>query len=101
MTPNGIKSLYRFYQQKIDKLNNWQKNNENKYLTLIHTDESKNIVKKHEKIWSKIKDLIRSTNNKSDGCGEKFMKIKFNSDDNLPLRKILEFHSTVKVVKSV
>ena len=38
------------------------------------------------KIWSKMKDLIRSKNNNSDKYGEKYTKIKFNSDDDLPLK---------------
>ena len=33
--------------------------NENKYLTLVATDESKEKIKKHKKLWSKIRYLIR------------------------------------------
>ena len=33
--------------------------NENKYLTLVTTDESKEKIKKHKEIWSKIRYLIR------------------------------------------
>ena len=32
---------------------------------------------------------------------EKYMKIKFNSDDNLPLRKTLELFGIITVAKSV
>ena len=46
--------------------------------------------KKYEEMWSKIRDLIRSiTNNSDDDYDEKFMKSKFNSDEDLPLNKIL------------
>ena len=41
----------------------------------------------YEEIWSKVKHFNRSTNKSPDGYNEKNMKIKFNSDDNLPLRK--------------
>ena len=34
--------------------------NGNKYLTLVSTIESKEIIKKYEELWSKIRDLIRS-----------------------------------------
>ena len=34
--------------------------NENKYLTLVPTNESKEITKKYKELWSKIRDLIRS-----------------------------------------
>ena len=36
---------------------------------------------------SKIRDLIRSATKKSDDYDEKYMKIKFNLDDELPLNK--------------
>ena len=35
----------------------------------------------------KIKDLIRSITNTLDDYDEKYMRIKFNSDKNLPLNK--------------
>ena len=34
--------------------------NENKYLTIVSTDESKEKIKKYEELWIKIRDLIRS-----------------------------------------
>ena len=42
------------------------------------------------KNWTKIRDLIRSKTNILNDCDEKFVKIKFNSDDDLPLKKTLE-----------
>ena len=56
----------------------------------LNTDEAKKAVKKYEKLLKEIKDLIRSINNNPHDSGEKYMKIKLNSDDNLPLKKILE-----------
>ena len=43
-----------------------------------------------------MRDLFRSTNNKSDD--KKFMKIKLNSDKYLPLKKTLELHNMIIVV---
>ena len=43
------------------------------------------------------KNLIRSTNNNSDYYNERDVKIKFNSDDDLPLKRTLEFHNTCKI----
>ena len=40
---------------------------------------------------SKIRYLIRSIANNSDNYDKKFMKIKFNSGDNLSLKKTLKF----------
>ena len=56
--------------------------------------------KQYEELWIKIKDLIRSTKN-SDDYGEKYMKIKFNSDDELPLNKTIGIHTMTIVVRAV
>ena len=45
--------------------------NKNKYVTLIPTNESKEIIKKYEELWSKIIDLISSTTKKSGSYDEK------------------------------
>ena len=60
--------------------------NKNKYLTLVPANEIKEVIKEYEELWSKNRDLIRSVNKNSDDYDEKYMKIKFNSDD-LPLNK--------------
>ena len=46
--------------------------------------------KKYEKLWNKIRDLIRSITKNLDAYDEKYMKIKFNSDYELPLNKTIE-----------
>ena len=54
---NIVKSLYLL----INKINGYiEESNENKYLTLVPTDESKDILKTHEELWTKIRDLVRS-----------------------------------------
>ena len=65
--------------------------NKSKYLTLVPTNESKEKIKKYEELWSNIKDLIRSITKNSDDYDEKYMKIKFNSDDVIALNKTIEF----------
>ena len=52
-------------------------------------------------MWSKIRDLIRSITKKSDNYDEKYIKIKFNSDDELPLNKTIEIPSMTIVVRAV
>ena len=39
--------------------------------------------------------------NNSDNYNEKYIKIKINSDDDLPLKKTLELHNMIIVVRSV
>ena len=62
----------------------FEKSNENNYLTLVPTNENKEKCIIYEELWSKIRNFIRSINKNSDYYGEKYMKIKFNSDDKFP-----------------
>ena len=50
---------------------------------------------------NKIRDLIGSITENSDDCDEKYMKIKFDSDDDLPLNKMLEIQNATIVVRAV
>ena len=67
-------------------------------MILVPTDDT---LKKYEEMWSKIKDLIRSITNTSHDYDEKYIKIKFNSDSDLPLNKTLKLYNMVIVVRSV
>ena len=40
-------------------------------------------IKNYKELWSKIRDVIRSITKNSDDYDGKYMKIKFNSDDEL------------------
>ena len=75
--------------------------NGNKYLTLVPTNESKEKIKKYEGLWIKIRDLIRPVTKKSDDYDEKCIKIKFDSDDKLPLHKTIEIPVIVIVVRAM
>ena len=52
-------------------------------------------------MWIKIRDLIRSINKNSDDYDEKYMKIKFNSDDELPLNKKLKIPTIAIVFRAI
>ena len=52
-------------------------------------------------MWSNIRDLIRSVTKSSDDYDEKYMKIKFNSDDQSPLNKTIDIPSMIIVVRPV
>ena len=56
---------------------------------LVPTDESKGIIKNYEKPWSKIRDLIRSITKNAGDYDEKYVKIKFDFDNDLPLNKTI------------
>ena len=69
-------------------------------MTLVPTNESKEKIKKYEEPWSKIRDFIRSITKNSDDYDEKYIKIKFNSDDKLSLNKMIEIPSMIIVVRA-
>ena len=73
----------------------------NKYLTLFSTDKNKEVLIKYTELWDKVKNVIKKINHKPDEYDEKYMKIKFNSDDNLSLNKILKIHNMAIAVRSV
>ena len=52
-------------------------------------------------IWNQIRVLIRSITNTSDYYDGKYIKIKFNQEDDLHMKKKLELHNMVIVVRSV
>ena len=70
-------------------------------LTLVSADESKNIVRKYGELWTSTRDLNRSNTSSSDNYYEKYMKIKLNSDDDLPLQKTLKLHNMLTFVRSI
>ena len=49
---------------------------------------------------SKIKDVIRSITKNADVDDVKYMQIKFNSDDELPLNKTIETPSKIIIVRA-
>ena len=79
-----------------------EENNGNKYLVFDSTDENKEVLKKHSDVWDGIKNKIKAINGGEKNDYEKdYMKIKFNSDDDLPLNKPLKFHNMTITIRSV
>ena len=81
-----------------------EEKNGNKYLTFASTDKNKKVLEKYKKLWDEIKHHIKTINGgecNSTECNcvesgeyrKDFMKIKFNSEDNLRLNKILKLHN--------
>ena len=55
------------------------------------TDKNKELLEKYTELQDKIKYLIKITNEGEAGEYDKdFKKVKFESDDNLPLNKTLK-----------
>ena len=73
-----------------------EEENRNKYLVFDSTDENKELLKKYTDVWDGIKYKIKTINGgRENGYGKYYLKIKFNSDDDLPLNKPLKFHAMI------
>ena len=84
---DGVNSLYLVfndvdaYVECID---------ENKYLGFTLTNKNREALENYKELWSEIKDEIETIRGIEPIRYEKdFMKIKFESNDDLPLGKIL------------
>ena len=76
--------------------------NENKYLIFESTGENKKLLKKCNDVFNGIMDEIKTINGgKENNYKKDYMKIKSNSDDNLPLNKPLKFHNMTITIRSV
>ena len=78
-----------------------EEKNENKYLIFDATDENKELLKKYSDVSSGIKNKIEAISSGECDYEKDFMKIKFNSDDDLPLNKPLKFHMMTIIIRSV
>ena len=80
-----------------------EEKNGNKYLTFDNSiTENKALLKNYTDVWDGIKNEIKAIN----GCKENdyvkdYMKIKFNSDDDLLLNKPLKIHPMTIIIISV
>ena len=85
----------------IDKIiGHIKKNNGNKYLVFDSDDKNKEVLKKYNEFWDGIKNETWKAWKASE-YDKDFKKIKFNSDDNLPLNKTLKLHNMTLVIRSV
>ena len=73
----------------------------NKYLVFDSTDKNKQLLKKYNDVWNGIKNKIKEISYSECDYEKYYMKIKFNSDDNLPLNKPLKFHLITITIRSV
>ena len=72
----------------IDKVDGHiEENNGNKYLVFDSRYENEEVFKKYTELWDGIKnEIVITTGGKKGEYGKDFMKIRFNTDDKLPLK---------------
>ena len=96
---NSVNPLYLF----ITELDGFiDEKTANKYLNITLTDSNNDVLIKYAEVWNGIKNQIKKINNDSVVEYDKdYMKIKFDSDDKLPLNKVLKFHAVIIIISSV
>ena len=79
-----------------------EEKNGNKYLIFDSVDENKEVLKKYADVWDGIKNKIKAINgDEENDYGKDYMKIKFNSDDDLPLNKLQKFRLIAIIIRYV
>ena len=79
-----------------------KKKNGNKYLIFDSVDENIEVLKKYSDVWDGIKYEIKKINGgKENNYRNNYRKIRFNSDDDLPLNKPLKFHAMTIIIRSL
>ena len=88
MNINSVNPLYL----SITRVNGYiEEKGMDKCLVFDSTDENKELLKKYNDVFNGIKDKIKEINSSESDYEKDYMKIKFNSDDDLPLNKSLKF----------
>ena len=79
-----------------------EEKNETKYLIFDDSvNENKALLKNKQMVEMKLNKIKTINGVKENNYEKDYMKIKFNSDDNLPLNKLLKFHAMTIIIWSV
>ena len=73
----------------------------NKYLVFDSTDENNELLKKYNYVFNGIRNKTKEINSNDCDYEKDYMKIKFNSDDDLPLNKSLKFTLMTMTIRCV
>ena len=95
---NSVNPLYLMINRMDEFI---EEKNGNKYLNIADTVRNNEVLKKYNQVFNGIKYQI----NKIDGSDAKYdknyMKIKFSSDDYIPLNKVLYLPTITVTIRSV
>ena len=85
---DGVNTLYLTIN-RIDEL--IEEKNGDKYLNISNTNRNSEALKKYSEFWNGIKYCIKKLNDNDSKYYKDYMKIKFNTDDDTLLNKVLVF----------
>ena len=71
-------------------------------MNIADTDRNSKVLRKYAEVWNGIKDSIKKINNRELGEYDKdYMKIKFNSNDDILLNKRLNFPTITVIIRNI
>ena len=99
---NNINSVNPLYLMINEMIGHFEEKNENKYLVLDDVDENKEVSKKYEEVWEGVKKEIETINGgKKIEYGKDLKKIRFESNDDLPLNKPMKLRLLTIIIRCV
>ena len=85
-----------------EMIGHFEEKNENKYLVLDDVDENKEVSKKYEEVWEGVKKEIETINGgEKIEYGKDYMKIRFKSNDDLPLNKPIKLRLLTIIIRAI
>ena len=96
-----INSVNPFYLGIANASGYIEEVNEDKYLVFDVTDENKKLLERYDDVFNGIMGKIKKIDDNWLEYTKDYMKIKFNSDDNLPLNKPLKFYQMIITIRCV
>ena len=99
---NNINSVNPLYLMIDEMIGHFEEKNENKHLVLDDVDENKEVSKKYKEVWEGVKKEIETINGgKKIEYGKDYMKIRFKSNDDLPLNKHIKLRLLTAIIRYV
>ena len=95
---NSVNPLYLMIN-KIDAY--FEKINGVKYLNIADTVRNNDVFKKYKQVFDEIKYHTKNIDNNNGEYQTDYKKIKFSSDDDIPLNKVLYFPTITVTIRCV
>ena len=85
-----------------EMIGQFEEKNENKCLVVNDVGENKEVSKKYKEVWEGVKKEIKTINGGQKlEHGKDFKKIRFETNDDLPLNKPIKLRLLTIVIRSV
>ena len=99
---NNINSVNPLYLMIDKMIGHFEEKSENKYLVLDDVNKNKEVSAKDEEVWDGIKKEIETINgDKKNWICEDFLKISFESNDDLPLNRPVKLCLLTIIIRCV